>query len=57
MDHYLTDENWNALVDRLAGPHDPQATGWTKRDEVVAALMDVNVWPAAVRHDVEGNVA
>lgn len=48
MDRYLNDETWNALVDRLTGPHDPAEPGWTRRDEVVAALMDANVWPVRI---------
>ncbi|WP_181180380.1 hypothetical protein [Mesorhizobium sp. B1-1-7] len=51
MDAYLLDENWNALVDRLAGRFDAQAQGWTRRDEVVAALMDAGVWPAGIKRD------
>lgn len=51
MDAYLLDENWNALVDRLAGPFDADAQGWTRRDEVVAALMDAGVWPAGIQSD------
>lgn len=51
MDHYLIDEAWNALVDRLAGPHDPDAQGWTRRDETIQALGEAGVWPAAIMDD------
>lgn len=51
MEFYIPDENWNALVDRLAGPFDPEAQGWTRRDEVVAALMDAVVWPASIKSE------
>ncbi|MGX9120373.1 hypothetical protein ACWTU6_27470 [Mesorhizobium sp. BHbsci] len=53
MDHYLTDETWNALVDRLTGPHDPKAPGWTKRDETIQALGEAGIWPAAIREDAQ----
>ncbi|ESY66312.1 MULTISPECIES: hypothetical protein [Mesorhizobium] len=49
MDAYLLDENWNALVNRLAGPFDAKGQGWTRRDEVVAALMDAGVWPLCIK--------
>ncbi len=49
MDHYLDDATWNALVNRLTGPHDPDAQGWTRRDEVMQALGDAGIWPASIR--------
>lgn len=49
-DCYLSDETFDALVDRLSGPDDPAEQGWTKRDEVIWSLMDAGVWPARVGH-------
>ena len=51
-EHYLDDATFDALVDRLAGPIDPHAEGWTRRDEMVQALMDAHVWPARVSLNV-----
>ncbi|RWD80463.1 MAG: hypothetical protein E5V25_04305 [Mesorhizobium sp.] len=48
MDYYLDDETWQRLVDYLAGPHDPAAQGWTRRDEVIEKLGEVGVWPASI---------
>ncbi|MER9682650.1 hypothetical protein NKJ23_25565 [Mesorhizobium sp. M0184] len=36
--HYLDDEPWNGLVDRIAGPHDLDEQGWNLRDETIWAL-------------------
>ncbi|MBZ9694535.1 hypothetical protein [Mesorhizobium sp. CO1-1-9] len=47
----MTDETWNALVDRLAGPHDPDTQGWTRRDEAMQALGEAGIWPAAISED------
>ncbi|RWD50574.1 MAG: hypothetical protein EOS25_26390 [Mesorhizobium sp.] len=57
MDNYLTDETWNALIDRLAGPFDPDQEGWTQRDEVIQALGEAGIWPAAIRQDDESTTA
>jgi hypothetical protein len=41
-DHYLTDEAYDALVDRLAGDDDDLA------DQVIWTLMDARIWPARI---------
>jgi hypothetical protein len=41
-DHYLADDVFDALVDRLAGQDDERA------DEVVWTLMDARIWPARI---------
>ncbi|MER9210070.1 hypothetical protein [Mesorhizobium sp. M0771] len=49
MDHYLEDEAWNALVDHIAGPQDPERQGWNRRDEAIEALGEAGIWPAVIR--------
>ncbi|CDX21947.1 conserved hypothetical protein [Mesorhizobium sp. ORS 3324] len=51
MDHYLDTELYNRLLDRVAGPHDPDAQGWTRRDEVMQALGDAGIWPSSILDD------
>ncbi|KRB31709.1 hypothetical protein [Mesorhizobium sp. Root172] len=55
MDHYLENEAWNALVDRIAGPHDPGEQGWTVRDEMIWALGEAGIWPTAIKEDGEAH--
>jgi hypothetical protein len=48
VDHYLDDQTWNDLVDRIAGQHDANEEGWTARDETILALGEAGIWPAAI---------
>lgn len=48
-DHYIADDVWHRLVERLTHPGQDEDDGRTGRERIVWALTDAGVWPAKVR--------